>query len=89
VPSTYSSGNKRYQGKITKQGNKWLRWAIVEAAQRGFRGDEYLRDFYEKINKKKGSKIARVAVARSLLEIIYWIWIEKRPYYKKPITVAL
>jgi len=89
VPSTYSSGNKRYQGKITKQGNKWLRWAIVEAAQRGFRGDEYLRDFYEKINKKKGSKIARVAVARRLLEIIYWIWIEKRPYYKKPITVAL
>ena len=32
VPSTYSSGNRTYQGKITKQGNKWLRWAMIEAA---------------------------------------------------------
>ncbi|RKX65968.1 MAG: IS110 family transposase, partial [Thermodesulfobacteriota bacterium] len=25
VPSTYSSGGKTYHGRITKQGNKWLR----------------------------------------------------------------
>jgi len=31
VPSTYSSGGKTYHGKIIKQGNKWLRWAFVEA----------------------------------------------------------
>ncbi|MEL4378123.1 IS110 family transposase, partial [Brucella cytisi] len=31
VPSTYSSGGKTYHGNITKQGNKWLRWAFVEA----------------------------------------------------------
>jgi len=33
-------------------------------------------------------KIARVAVARKLLEIIYRIWKEEKPYYKKG-TVAL
>lgn len=31
VPSTYSSGGKTFHGKIIKQGNKWLRWAFVEA----------------------------------------------------------
>ncbi|HPD56672.1 MAG TPA: IS110 family transposase [Smithellaceae bacterium] len=36
VPSTYSSGNRTFQGKITKQGNKWLRWAMVEAAQQSY-----------------------------------------------------
>ena len=37
---------------------------------------------------ENGKKIARVAVARKLLEIIYRIWKEEKPYYKKG-TVAL
>jgi transposase len=88
VPSTYSSGNRTFQGRITKQGNKWLRWALIEAAQRAPLFDMWLREFYNRISKK-GSKIARVAVARRLLEIIYRIWNEQKPYYKKPVTVAL
>ena len=88
VPSTYSSGGKTFQGKITKQGNKWLRWAMVEAAQRATLNDPYLRNFYNRV-AKKGHNIAKVAVARKLLEIIYRIWIEKRPYSMKPVTVAL
>jgi transposase len=88
VPSTYSSGNRTYQGKITKQGNKWLRWAMIEAAQRAPLNDLWLRGFYQRISKH-GKKIARVAVARKLLEIIYRVWKEEKPYYKKPITVAL
>jgi transposase len=88
VPSTYSSGNRTYQGKITKQGNKWLRWAMIEAAQRAPVHDMWLRAFYTRI-AKKGGKRARVAVARKLLEIIYRIWIDRKPYYKKPLTAAL
>jgi transposase len=89
VPSTYSTGGKTYQGKITKQGNKWLRWAMIEAAQRGTLSDGWLRDFYLRIYGKKSSKLARVAAARKLLEYVYVIWLEKRPYYKKTVTVAL
>src|SRR4030065_2853266 len=85
VPSTYSSGNRTYQGKITKQGNKWLRWAMIEAAQRAPLNDMWLREIYNKISKK-GRKIARVAVARKLLEIIYRISTEQKAYYKKPVT---
>jgi transposase len=89
VPSTYSSGNRTYQGRITKQGNKWLRWAMIEAAQRAPLGDMWLNVFFNRISAKKGRKIARVAVARKLLEIIYLIWTERRPYYKKSVTAAL
>ena len=31
VPSTYSSSNRTVQGRLTKQGNRWLRWAFIEA----------------------------------------------------------
>ena len=87
VPSTYSSGNRTYQGKITKQGNKWLRWAMIEAAQKAPAKDLWLQGFYQRVSRN-GKKIARVAVARKLLEIIYRIWKEEQPYYKKG-TVAL
>jgi len=32
VPSTYSSSDVTRHGRITKQGSKWLRWAMTEAA---------------------------------------------------------
>jgi transposase len=88
VPSTYSSGGKTYQGKITKQGNRWLRWAMIEAAQQAGRRDPWLAEVYERI-AKKGKKKARVAVARKLLEVVYRIWKEKRPYEKRHGAVAL
>lgn len=88
VPSTYSSGSRTYQGKITKQGDKWLRWAMVEAAQRAPLNDAWLGAFYARI-AKKGRKLARIAVARKLLEIIYRIWKEQKPYYNRPVTAAL
>lgn len=89
VPSTYSSGGRTYQGKITKQGNKWLRWTLTEAAQSAIQKDLWLRRYYSGIEKRGGRKKAKVAVARKLLEIIYRIWKENRPYYEKPVAVAL
>jgi transposase len=89
VPSTYSSGNRTFQGRITKQGDKWLRWAMIEAAQRAPVSDMWLREFYNRVSGKKGGKTGRVAVARKLLEIIYVLWTEKRQYVKKNVSAAL
>jgi transposase len=88
VPSTYSSGGKTYQGRITKQGNRWLRWAMIEAAQQASRLDPWLVEVFQRI-EKKGKKKARVAVARKLLRVVYRIWNEKRPYEKRQGAVAL
>ena len=54
IPSTHRSGERSYHGKITKEGNRWLRWAAVEAVWPGIRADFYLRLFYERLKKRKG-----------------------------------
>jgi transposase len=85
VPSTRSSADKTYHGKITKQGNKWLRWAVIEAVYPAIRKDHDLLVFYKRIARRRGANIAKVATARRLLTIIYKILKEKRCYipYKR------
>ncbi len=85
IPSTRSSGEKTYHGRITKQGNKWLRWAVVEAVYPAIRADHDLRVFYQRIARRKGANIAKVVTARRILTIIYKILKEKRVYipYKR------
>jgi transposase len=71
VPSTYSSGGRTLNGHITKQGSRYLRWALVEAAIHAWKSDEQLARIHARIKRRKGSKTARVAVARRLAEIIW------------------
>ena len=85
IPSTYSSAEKVYHGKIIKEGNKWLRWAAVEAAWPAVKSDFDLRLFFNKHAKRKNINAAKVATARRLLTIIYRILKEGRCYvpYKR------
>jgi transposase len=80
VPSTYSSGDRTYHGRIVKGGNKWLRWAFVEAALHASHTRGELKRFYNRIKRKKGTKIARVATARKLCSIVFRILTEKSSY---------
>lgn len=70
-PRVYSSGGKTFHGPISKAGNKFLRWALVEAAQKYGTRPGPIGDFYRRVKAKKGSKAARVAVARKLATIIW------------------
>lgn len=83
VPSTQSSGGKTYHGGIIKQGNKYLRWALIEAVVHGIQADSELRGYYESMKLKKGANSAKVATARRLLKIVYRVWKEKRFYRTK------
>ena len=80
IPSTYSSGERTYHGRITKQGNAWLRWAAIEAVYPAVKKDLALRVLYSRLAKRKGPNVAKVAVARRLLTIIYRVLSEKRDY---------
>jgi len=85
IPSTRSSGERTYHGRIVKEGNRWLRWAAVEAVWPGIRADFDLRRYYERLKRKKGANSAKVATARRLLTIIYRMLKEGRSYipYKR------
>jgi len=80
IPSTHSSGDRTHHGKIVRAGNRWLRWAAVEAVWPAIRADFDLRCFYERLARGKGANKAKVATARRLLTIIYKVLKEGRNY---------
>jgi len=77
VSSTYSSAGKIWHGRITNQGNRWLRWAMVEAVKPALSTNGELRSYYDRIRYKKGPKAAKLAVARRLLAIVYRVLKER------------
>lgn len=80
IPSTSQSGGHAHHGKITKQGSVWLRWALAEAVIHTVRYPGPLMDFYQKLERRKGKKAARVAAARKLCTYIYHMLKEKKDY---------
>jgi transposase len=80
VPSTHSSGGKTYHGKITSEGNRWLRWALVEAAVPASYADVEIKERLDAFRKTKGANVAKTAMARWLLKVVYHVLKEKRPY---------
>lgn len=80
IPSTHASGSRTFHGHITKQGSVWLRWAVVEAVYPAIRRDWVLLALYKRLARRKGANVAKIAVARRLLTIIYRVLSEKRDY---------
>src|SRR5205809_2309998 len=64
VPAEDSSGERRRLGHISKQGNSLLRFLLVEAAQVTVRSDMRWRIQFFHLAKRRGRKIAKVAMAR-------------------------
>jgi transposase len=73
VPLEDSSGNRRRLGHITKQGNSLLRFLLVEAAQVTARSLPEWRSKYVHLTMRRGRKIAKVAMARTLAVRLYWM----------------
>jgi transposase len=71
-PSEHSSGGHQRLGHISKQGNSLLRWLLVEAGQSAARFDPELRRRYQRLKFRRGSRVAKVALARHLAVRFYW-----------------
>ncbi len=86
VPSTYNSGDKQIHGRITKQGSRWLRWIMVEAAHHQQRCKKIpgFGSYYNAKKKTKGTKAATVATARKLLAVVWRILKDERPFEVSP-----
>jgi hypothetical protein len=66
-----SSDGKARLGHISRLGSSTLRWALVEAAQHTQRGGGPLRESFERIAKRRGRQVAKVAVARKMLTLCW------------------
>lgn len=80
IPSVFASADKVFHGRIVKHGNKYLRWALIEAVWPAIRKDLSLRTYYESLKARKGANQAKVAVARRLSVIVYRVLSQNRTY---------
>ena len=75
-PRVYQSGAKDRRGPLAKNGPKYLRWALIEAATHASQHPAY-HDHYEatkkRLGRQRGKKVARVEVARKLAEAIWYM----------------
>jgi len=82
VPSTHASGNTVRHGGITKEGSKWLRWVMVEAAQTHVhKYDTTVTRAYHRIAERRGRRVAVVAVAHKLLMCCWAVLKYREPYH--------
>jgi len=71
-PRESSSGGRQRLGAISKQGNSMARYLLVEASQTAARYDEELRRDYQRLKFRRGTAVAKVAIARKLAVRLYW-----------------
>ena len=70
-PGNNISATKRRSGRIRK-GQRWLRTALVQAAHAAAHSkDTYLSAQYHRLKARRGAKRAAIAVAHSILVIVY------------------
>ena len=70
TPRHRQSDTKVHRGRITKQGNRLVRWAAVEAVQR-LRGGP-IGATRARLAQQRGARIAKVAAARKLLTLVFY-----------------
>jgi transposase len=71
-----SNGKKKGSGN-TKNGNKYLAWAFVEAANFAIRYNARIKSFYQRKKAKSHGVLAIKAVAHKLCRACYYIMKEQ------------
>jgi len=84
TPSVRASDETVHRGPITREGSVNLREAMVGAALRAVRYSPALRRFHDRIAKRRGLGMARVALAHKMLVIAYCMLRSGQPFSEPP-----
>src|SRR5690625_5356462 len=76
VPGNNESAGKRKSSK-TRNGNKYLKSALIEAAHSVRGSKNYLGALYRRMAARKGRKRAAIVVAHAILRISYYLLTRK------------
>jgi transposase len=79
-PGNHESAGRRRGGR-TRHGNRWLRGALLQAAWAAIkvRGG-YFGAQFRRIARRRGDKRAAIAVAHSILTVVYYVLTRGVPY---------
>jgi transposase len=81
-PGHQESAGKRLSGR-SKQGNRYVRAALVQAAHGVRRTKTYLGERYRRLKKRRGSKRAALAIGHDILVIYYQMIKTGQEYHEK------
>ena len=82
-PTVYQSGRRDHRAALAKNGPKYLRWALIEAATHAARHPAYAERYQRtraRLGKQRGPKVARVDLARRLAEAIWYMLTTNKPF---------
>ena len=80
TPSCANSDQTRRSGSITKQGSPLARYLLGALVLHVLSKDGQMRQWFTRIKKRRGAKIARVAVMRRLTVIFWHMLTKNQPY---------
>ena len=80
VNSVRMSNNKKKGHGNRRNGNKYLAWAFMEAANYAIRYEPIIDKFYQRKSSKKGSVVARKAIAHKLARAAYYVLRDQTPF---------
>jgi transposase len=82
-PRVRQSGDSDRRGPLSKQGPRYLRWAMLEATMHALRHPAY-RERYQRnkqrLGKQRGAKVAQIDLARKLTEAIWHMLTNNKPF---------
>jgi transposase len=82
-PRVYQSGDSDRRGPLSKQGPKYLRWALIEATTHASRHPAY-RARHDRtrarLGKQRGPRVAQVDTARRLAHAIWHMLTRNQPF---------
>jgi transposase len=83
-PRVRQSGAMNRRGPLAKNGPKYLRWALIEAAATGASRHPFYRQRYQhtkqRLGRQRGAKIAQIDIARRLAEAIWHMLTKNQPF---------
>jgi transposase len=82
-PRVYQSGESDRRGSLSKQGPRYLRWALIEATTHACRHPAYASRYQQtrrRLGKQRGPKVARVQLARTLAHAIWHMLSRNQPF---------
>ena len=86
TPREHSSGQTRRLGRVSKQGDNYLRMLLVHGARAVLRAakvnhrDDRLKIWALSVEKRRGHNKAAMALANKLARVVWSVWSEARPY---------
>jgi transposase len=82
-PFVRQSGRRDERGPLAKNGPKYLRWALMEAAIHAARHPVYRARYErtkERLGRQRGANVARVEIARELTTAIWHMLTKNEPF---------